>query len=93
MEQPQLSFVREFPGASIDYWSTEEETGNWGQDNQVGRRYADEFITKCKSAEALPTVFPFIVEAIMKKGRCGGIEVGFFNRIGEVIQQVPTVET
>ena len=77
-----LPFVRVARGQK-DFWVPVAETGNWGSDNKIGRTYADALVGACKAGE-LGMVLGHVAQAITAKQRFGGIEVGFFNRLGEI---------
>lgn len=71
-----------------NYWVGADETGEWSTDNKVGRGYADALVATCRDEE-LGMVLSHVVSAMIKRGRYSGIEVGFFNRIGEIASLTP----
>lgn len=77
-----LPFVQVL-GNRRDYWAPAAETGSWGEDNRLGRSYADALVAKCQAGE-LGMMLSHVAQAITEKQRYGGIEVGFFNRLGEI---------
>lgn len=78
-----LPFIERNGGKIISYWSPQIETGDWAKDNEIGRQYAEDLIAGC-SEEDIPRVLVRTTEAISQRGRFEGIEIGFFNRIGEI---------
>jgi hypothetical protein len=81
-DKTSLPFVQ-VEGNRRDYWAPAAETGNWGEDNRIGRSYADALVAECEAGE-LGMMLSHVAQAITVKGRYGGIEVGFFNRLGEI---------
>lgn len=78
----RLPFVQVVNGEK-DYWATAEESGRWEEDNRVGREYADGLVSVCQEGQ-LGMALGYVTQAVVRKGRYGGIEVGFFNRLGEI---------
>jgi len=81
MDMQELPFVRD-----KDYWCPQDETGDWGKDNAVGRAYARALVDATDDEE-LPLVFGRVMQAIIAKGHCGGIATGFFFALGGMIAQ------
>lgn len=71
-----LSFAKT-PDVSL--WSP-SECGDWAKDNETGRAYADELVSRMTD-KANPAMLVHVVTAISMRGIIGPVEVGFFNRI------------
>ena len=78
-----LPFVLTVGTVVTDYWARPAETGDWAQDNWTGRSYANALVGACNDGQ-LGMVLSHVASAITEKGQYGGIEVGFFNRLGEI---------
>lgn len=78
-----LPFVASMGSVVTDYWATPPESGDWAADNWTGRSYADGLFAACTDGE-LGMVLSHVANAITARGEYGGIEVGFFNRLGEI---------
>lgn len=88
VSQP-LSFFHIAAGKVLNYWKLSESLPvTWGQQNEYGRRLAEEMFAKC-SAEDLGLLLPKVVEAM---GEIGGIEIGFLTRIGEIAGMSKTAQ-
>lgn len=81
-----LPFVRAEGRKITDYWAPQPQTGDWADDNQIGREYADELVG-CPTDE-IPLLLNYAIEQMVRKGRYEGIEVGFVNRIAEITSHV-----
>lgn len=68
-------------GIALDYWAP-EVTDDWLVDNNRGKEYADEMISRLR-AYGSPTCVGHIIKAMIGKGGYTGVEVGFFHRISE----------
>ncbi len=81
-----LSFVtcRKFAGGrAVDFWAI-QPTGDWSIDNKRGRDAADElagYVRDTKDASLLQRVS----QAIGKREKLNGVDVGFFSRISSLI--------
>ena len=60
------------------------ETGDWSEDTRSGREFADQFIARC-DPDDVPRKLAQIAERIATSGNFEGVEVGFFTRIGELV--------
>ena len=67
----------------IDWWVV-TPTGDWGTDCDTGREYA-KALMRYSRAHQTPFILGYVMKAIASKGQIGGIEVGFFNAIGEAM--------
>ena len=67
--------------ATVKVWEA-KETGDWGEDNLLGRRMARQCIQTMREQEA-PLLLGAVVREVVAKGRYGGIEIGFFQEIAE----------
>lgn len=77
-----LSFYGHANGKILTHWlpfAGPETDLTWSEENQVGRRRAEELFDQCP-AEDLAMLLPRIVESM---GEIGGIEIGFLTRVGE----------
>lgn len=80
----RLGFVGPKSGrpGELDLWLV-QETGDWNRDNAQGRGFADQCVEHMRENDA-PMVLGYVVEAMLHKGRYGGVEVGFFHRIAQI---------
>lgn len=78
-----LPFVQTIGDVVTDFWALPEETGDWARDNWKGREFANTLVVACNNGE-LGMVLSHVAKAVSEKRRYGGIEVGFFNRLGEI---------
>lgn len=74
-----LSFVT---GPNI--WAV-QETGDWGDDNRAGARYAGELICHLRRNGRHKPLLGHIVRELVRRGKYGAIEIGFFHRLVEEI--------
>lgn len=81
MQLRGLSFVEGEVDHGLDMWSV-QESGLYVRDNQMGRAYADELIAAMSHMSNL-CLLTQVSRVILKKGRFGGVEVGFSQRIAE----------
>lgn len=58
------------------------ETGDWAQDNKLGRSFATSLIERMQVLDN-PTMLSHHVKAMQAEGKYGGFEVGFFQEIAE----------
>lgn len=66
-------------GKIIDFWKV-STTGDWGQDNTIGRSYAKKLVEFMRS-EHEPFLLGYVVRDMIKKGHFGGIETGFCSHL------------
>ena len=78
MSVEALSFVKSVEGKRV-MWSV-EETGDWAQDNEIGKAAAIECLRYMRQQQA-PNILALVMEAMIAQGRSGGVEVGFMTRI------------
>jgi hypothetical protein len=58
---------------------------SWAADNATGRARADALISRMKTERA-PCLLGFVVQTIVgPRGQYGGAEVGFFQRLSELL--------
>jgi hypothetical protein len=62
-------------------------TGDWSTDNRTGRHYAKN-VVRFVCAGPRPTILGLMVKAMIEKGEFGGVEVGFFQEIAEMLMRV-----
>lgn len=67
-----------------DFWCP-ARTGDWAADNITGRLYADRVISELQGEAKAPNFLGSIVRDMVRKGIYSGVEVGFFQRIAEVL--------
>ena len=67
----------------FDWWVV-EPSGNWSADNDTGREYA-KALMRYSRAHQTPFILGYVMKEIARKGSITGIEVGFFNAIGEAM--------
>jgi hypothetical protein len=79
------SFVRpsEIEGEPADMWAV-PESGDWSADNAAGRRMAEECVAHIRET-GQPQFLGHVTKAMCSKGRHGGVEVGFFAKISEIL--------
>lgn len=82
-----LPFVARKAGRIVSYWSP-ARTGDYGEDCQTGRRYADMLMQFLRES-GKPHVLPWIAQALPDQGQFGGVETGFTARIGEALCGIP----
>ncbi len=58
------------------------ESGDYAKDCQSGREAARELMNYV-AFQGMPNLMPSVASAIAKNGRWGGLEIGFFQEIGE----------
>jgi hypothetical protein len=74
-----------------DLWPDTEPMG-YGAANQVGRDRAADLVEVMRRT-ATPALLGHVIEAIVRKGIYGGVEVGFFHALSvEVIDCHPVTE-
>lgn len=57
-------------------------SGDWRRDNQAGRRHALELLDHIAKNDATPAL-GIVAAEMIKRGRHGGVEVGFWQQIAE----------
>lgn len=62
------------------FWSV-EETGDWSEDNAIGREYGRQVVDTMQALDA-PILLGRVIESMVERGKYGGIEVGFLAYIG-----------
>lgn len=73
-----LSFI-----GSIREWH-DGITGEWSKDNDIGRRRAEELRANIKMTGNYPALGQ-VVKMISENDSYGGVEVGFFHRLAELV--------
>ncbi|MEQ1755273.1 MAG: hypothetical protein ABL973_14205 [Micropepsaceae bacterium] len=64
-----------------DFWKI-EETGDWGTDNDIGKKAAIE-LAKYMTVKDMSPILGSVVMSMIEKGRYGGVEVGFLHFFAE----------
>lgn len=61
-----------------------DSSGNWTKDNQLGRARANELQAHIRITENYPAL-GHVAKMIADGGHFGGIEVGFYQRVSELM--------
>lgn len=70
------TFTEQFRAAPV--------TGDYATDCATGRDMGDDLIARIQGGQ-LAGQLGFVVQDLVKRGRFGGVEVGFFHRVAEHI--------
>ncbi len=68
---------------SLSSWR-EGASGDWAEDNKLGRVRADELRANIKMTNNYPLLLR-LTQMVAENGYFGGVEAGFFQRISELI--------
>ena len=72
------------PGEALrDFWCA-DESGDWARDVVTGRIHAQDAMRFMRE-ERTPHPLNWIVADMMRKGRFGPLEVGFFQELGALV--------
>ena len=77
-------------GRIVETWSP-HVTGDWSIDCARGRTYADEALDFMRQSNN-PTYLGHVVKGMIGNGAYSGVEVGFMQRIGELIIKSGTTD-
>lgn len=77
----ELGFVETHGGHPTSMWSP-NASGNYSLDNKIGRTHADQCVDLMRRQNN-PALLGQVVRAMVDKGRFGGVEVGFMNRVAD----------
>lgn len=75
--------VLSFVGAANELW-VPERTGDYAEDCQLGRFYAQELLGYIRIRDC-PPMLSHVCKAISDRGEWSGVEIGFFQEISEAV--------
>lgn len=77
-----LSFVR-VEATEKRFW-VPQRSGDYTKDCETGAGYAQELMDYIKEVRS-PVIFKSVCQAIGEAGEIGGVEIGFYNKIGNTL--------